>query len=77
MRADRAYVKRRQARAERRGARAKRRAREHGVYPSNARYDDVPIRLKRAFQGIDPMSPVQRMEQMERAQDRKMKEVWR
>jgi hypothetical protein len=76
MRTDRAYIKRRQVRAERRNARAKRRAKEHGSWPPNDEQTDAPSILSRMFKGIHPMTPFQRMTQMERAQDRAMKEAW-
>lgn len=76
MREDREYLKRRQARMERRSARAKRRAKEHNVWPPNEERSDTTTRLGRMFRGIHPMTPFQRMQQMERAQARKMKEAW-
>lgn len=76
MREDRGYLKRRQARCERRNARAKRRARESGVWPPNDKREDTTTRLGRMFRGIHPMTPFQRMQQMERAQAVKMKEAW-
>jgi hypothetical protein len=76
VRSDRAYIKRRQARCERRNTRAKRRAREHNFWPPNDKREDTTTRLGRMFRGIHPMTPFQRMTQMERAQAVKMKEVY-